>query len=139
MNTRILSTCSFVAALSASALSPLSAAVQDATPVTQVAPAYSHDLRAQGVEGEVVVSFTISAKGDVINPTVIRTTDRDLDKATLIAVKQWKFAPAMKDGVAVSVKAIQPIAFVIPALHDDSYFRLVTAKPASAAGKTAGL
>jgi protein TonB len=139
MNTRILSTCSLLAALSASALTPLSAADQDARPVSQIAPAYSHDLRADGVEGEVVIGFTISAKGDVINPRVIRTTDSELDRATLAAVRQWKFSPAMKDGVAVSVQAVQPVAFVIPALHDYASVRFVAAKPAAVSSKTAGL
>jgi TonB family protein len=125
MNIRSLSACSLAAALSVSALSPLSAAVIDARPIVQVAPAYSHELRASGVEGEVVVKFTISAKGDVLNPVVASTTNRELDGTTIRAVRQWKFAPAMKDGVAVSQSAVQTVAFRIPELHDTSSTRVV--------------
>ncbi len=121
MNIRIVSSCLVAATLSASA----SAALQNPKPVSQVAPAYALDLRQSDVEGEVVVSFTINASGDVINPAIVSTTDRDLDHSTLAAVRKWKFAPAMKDGVAISVKALQPIAFKIPELHADSSARLL--------------
>jgi protein TonB len=123
---------SLAAALSVSASQSLSAATQDAKPISEVAPVYSHDLRASGVEGEVVVSFTITAKGDVLNPVVVSSTDRLLEKPTLAAVIKWKFAPAMKDGVPISVRAVQPVAFMIPDLHQDAT-RLITsnAHPAS--------
>lgn len=133
MNIRIIPACSLAAALSVSALNPLSAAVQDAKPVSQTAPIYSSDLRASCVEGQVVVSFTITAKGDVINPAVVSSTDRRLEAPALEAVRKWKFEPASKDGVAVRVRALQPLAFVIPELHSDSAARLLVSnsKPAS--------
>lgn len=125
MNIRILSACSLAAALSVSAISPLSAAVVEARPISQAAPTYSRELRALGTEGEVVVKFTISEKGDVVNPVVASTTNRLLDKATIDAVRSWKFVPTMKDGVAVSTQAIQAFAFTIPDLHDDAANRVV--------------
>jgi periplasmic protein TonB len=117
MNIRLMSLCSLAAALSVSASTSMSAASQAAVPVSQVAPAYSHDLRAACIEGEVVVGFTITATGDVLNPKVVSSTDPLLDYPTIAAVRKWKFAPAMKDGVAVSVQAVQPVAFKIPELH----------------------
>jgi TonB family protein len=135
MNTRLMSACSLAAALSVSALNPLSAAVQEAKPISQPAPTYSTELRAACIEGKVVVSFTITAAGDVVNPVVVSSTDRSLDAPALEAVRKWKFAPAMKDGVAIRVRALQPVAFVIPELHPDSASRLIVSnsKPASQA------
>ena len=135
MNTRLLSACSLAAALSVSASNSLSAAVQDAKPLSLVVPAYSHDLRADGVEGEVVVSFTITPSGNVLNPVVVSSTNRLLDSPTLAAVRKWKFAPAMKDGVAVSVRAVQPVAFRIPELHTAAASWLIAtrSRPASLA------
>jgi TonB family protein len=121
MNIRIISSSLIAAALVASA----SAAIQSPTPISQVAPAYALDLRQADVEGEVVVSFTITASGNVVNPAIVSSTDRDLNHCTLAAVRQWKFTPAKVDGVAVSVKAVQPIAFKIPELHTDSSTRLL--------------
>lgn len=135
MNIRLMSACSLAAALSVSALNPLSAAVQNAKPICQIAPTYSHDLRASGVEGEVVVGFTITATGDVVNPVVVSSTDRLLENPTLAAIRKWKFTPAMKDGVAVSVKAVQPVSFIILELHPAAARRLISlsAHPASQA------
>jgi protein TonB len=115
MNIRILSA-SLAAALSVSASSAL-AATTEAKPITTVAPAYAAGLRAADVEGEVVLAFTISEKGDVSNVQVVRSTDQKLDYAAIDAVRQWKFAPATKDGVPVSVRAVQPVAFQIAELH----------------------
>jgi TonB family protein len=134
MNIRLMSACSLAAALSVSALTPLSAAIVDAKPLSQAAPAYSPALRAACAEGNVVISFTITAKGDVVNATVVSSTDAHLNDAALDAVRKWKFEPAMKDGVAVKVRAIQPVAFVIPELHSDLAAKLMVAnaRPASA-------
>jgi TonB family protein len=139
MNIRLMSVCSLAAALSVSALTPLSAAVlEDAKPISQVAPTYSPSLRASCVEGNVLISFTITAKGDVVNPVVVSSTDEHLNNAALNAVRQWKFAPATKDGVAVKVKAIQPVAFVIPELHSGQASKLMVAnsRPATATSES---
>ena len=128
-----MSACSLAAALSVSVSSPLSAAdFQEARPISQIAPAYSHDLRASCVEGDVVVSFTITPTGEVRNPALVSSTNRFLDKPTLAAVLKWKFTPAMKDGVAVSEKVVQPVAFRIPDIHPAATARLVASRPAPA-------
>jgi protein TonB len=128
MNTRILSAGAVAAVLGLCASNQLSAAVQPATPVSQVAPNYSRDLRVDQEEGEVVVGFTITTEGKVLNPVVVSSTNRLLNKPTLDAVRKWRFAPAMNDGVAVSVNVLQPVAYIIPDAHDESTERLVTSK-----------
>jgi TonB family protein len=129
MNIRSISSCFIAAALSVSA----SAAVQNPKPISQAVPAYSLELRASQVEGEVQVGFTITASGDVVDPVVVSSTDRLLNNSTLAAVRKWKFTPAMKDGVAISVRVVQPVAFVIPELHSDFSDKLVVSKTAPAA------
>jgi protein TonB len=119
---------SLVASLGLCALSPLSGA-PTASVVSQVAPVYSRDLRTSGVEGEVVVGFTISPKGEVVDPVVVSATQGALVAPTLQAVRKWKFTPATENGVAVSVKAMQSIEFVIPELHPENAPRLVASKP----------
>lgn len=139
MNIRIVSVCTFAAAVCVCAVDSLSAAAEPAKPLSQPAPAYSPRLRAAGVQGELVVAFTITKTGKVAEPVVISSTDRLLDGPTLAAVRTWTFVPATKDGVAVSVRAVQPVVFEISELHNGSSPRLVTtnAKPAAAAAKTA--
>jgi TonB family protein len=125
MKTHIVSLCSLAAALSLTASNPMSAALQDAKPVVQVAPAYAPDLRAAGVEGDVTVAFTIAENGEVHNAMVVSSSQRLLEYPALAAVRQWKFTPAMKDGVAVSQKAVQTVSFAIAEVHPDTN-RLVT-------------
>ena len=139
MNTRLMSLCSLAAALTVSASNSLSAADQSPVPLSQVAPVYSHELRASDVEGEVVVVFTITANGEVASPVVVKSTNQLLDYPTLAAVRKWKFTPAMKDGVAVNVRVVQHVAFAIPELHADSS-RLMTsnAHPSSPERRTVG-
>jgi TonB family protein len=132
MNIRSLSAGVLVAALSLSALTPLSAAIQNAKPILQVVPSYSLELRKCGVEGEVVVGFTISATGEVQHPVVLSSTDRDLNRSTLTAVSKWRFAPAMDGGVAVSQKAVLPVAFKIPELHPAAASRIIVSDSKSA-------
>jgi TonB family protein len=131
MKIQSLATCLVAAALCVSA----SAAIQPPKAISQVSPAYSLDLREAGVEGEVVVSFTINASGNVVNPVVVSSTNRSLNHSTIVAVRKWTFAPAMQDGVAVSVNALLPVAFKIPELHSDASTRFIvsTGTPASKA------
>jgi TonB family protein len=128
MKTQLISAGLLTAALSVFAPTAVFAGCQDAKPVSQAAPSYSHDLRASGIEGEVVVGFTISATGEVSDAVVVSSTDRALERPTLAAVRKWKFTPAMKDGVAVSIKAVQPVAFLISELHPEAN-TLATSKP----------
>jgi periplasmic protein TonB len=82
--------------------------------IAQPKPEYSTYLRHADIEGHVVVSFTVTPKGDVINATVVRSTDRLFSEPTLEAVSKWKFKPAMKDGLPVSTRVSELVTFLIP-------------------------
>jgi len=62
-------------------------------------------------KGVVIVSCTITAKGDVINAKVYRSTNEALNDAAIAAIKGWKFTPAFKNGHPVSCKVLQPLDF----------------------------
>jgi TonB family protein len=81
--------------------------------LAQPSPSYSFDLRHDEIVGKVVVSFTVTPSGAVTNAAVVSSTHKRLEKPVLEAVKNWKFAPAVKAGAPVSSKVIQPIAFTI--------------------------
>jgi periplasmic protein TonB len=81
--------------------------------IARANPDYSYGLRHDGVEGRVVVSFTVTASGDVAGAAVVSSTQRRLEKPALEAIRKWKFMPAMKAGVPVSSRVIQPIAFTM--------------------------
>lgn len=71
-------------------------------------------MRAR-VQGIVVLACVVNADGTVGPVRVERSLDaeRGLDQAAIDAVKQWRFKPGTKDGVAVPVLAVIQMAFSI--------------------------
>jgi TonB family protein len=108
------------AALSLTASVSMSAADQSPTPVSQPAPNYAFDLRHDEIEGKVTVSYTVNAKGEVVDGVVVSSTEKAFERPTLAAIRQWKFTPATKDGVAVSTSVRQTINFTLPYLHAEN-------------------
>lgn len=53
----------------------------------------------------------IDAKGNVSSAQVRASSDPDLNKASLKAVRKWKFVPAYDDGKPVASTIVQPINF----------------------------
>jgi protein TonB len=102
------------AALSATAISPLAAAVQPPQPTDQPAPAYPFDLRKEQREGQVTLLFTVTADGRVANPVVTQSSNWVFRDLVLNAVRKWKYTPAMEDGHPVSAKISQRFVFVVP-------------------------
>ena len=73
---------------------------------------YPEAAKAKGLEGKVVIRFTVDAKGKVVNPTVIRSVDPMLDAEALRVVGKmpaWK--PATVDGKPVDSQFVVPVSF----------------------------
>lgn len=73
---------------------------------------YPDAAKAKGLEGKVVVRFTVDAKGKVVNPTVIKSVDPMLDAEALRVVGKmpaWK--PASVDGKPVDSQFVVPVSF----------------------------
>ncbi len=64
--------------------------------------------------GKVIVVFIVNEKGRVERPKIKYTDDPILNKATLDAVKQWRFEPARRNGKPVSTPVKRTIAFPKP-------------------------
>jgi len=113
MKTRLAPALFLAAAFSTAAFTSSLAANHDQHPkiISMPAPAYAFDLRKAGIEGAVLVSFTITAQGAATDAVVLESTDRVFEAPTLAAVKAWRFTPASHRGLAVSVTAIQLIVF----------------------------
>jgi protein TonB len=87
----------------------------DAVPMVRVPPQYPERAQQRGIEGRVLVEFTISKSGSVKNPKVIAyEPSRIFNKAALKAVAQWKYNPKIEDGKAVEQHGIRiSIPFVL--------------------------
>ena len=79
--------------------------------VFQVAGAYPADLRAQKLEGVVVLIFVVDETGRVMNARVEKSTHQSFEAPALEALKQWKFEPAVKGGNRVACRMRVPIRF----------------------------
>jgi TonB family protein len=120
--------CILAAALSQFALSPLSAADQRPKAISQSAPAYAFDLRKAEVEGAVLVSYTVTSRGDVVDAAVVSSTNRVFDEPTLNAIKKWKFNPAMQDGHAVGIAVRQLVTFTMSSRNPETPTAALAAK-----------
>ena len=74
----------------------------DSVPVVRVEPQYPLRAEERGIEGWVELEFTISAQGTVKDARVLRSKPKGVfDRASLRAVRKWKYNPKIQDGVAV--------------------------------------
>jgi protein TonB len=78
----------------------------------QVKPQYPQEAFVKKVEGVVELSVLIDASGNVAQAQVVRSIPL-LDAAAVQCVRQWRFAPAIKNGRPVSTVARVPITFRI--------------------------
>jgi TonB family protein len=74
-------------------------------------PRYTDEARAKGIEGKVVLGFTIDQSGVPQDIQVKRSLYPSLDQAAIEAVREWRFTPAMKNGQAVSMWVESEINF----------------------------
>lgn len=97
----------------AKATAPRAAISREARPLAGNAePKYPAAALRAGVGGTVVVYAELDAKGVPIEVRVAkRSGERDLDRAALSAVRQWRFEPAMRDGKAVASAVRVPVDF----------------------------
>ena len=79
-------------------------------PISIVTPALPPEARAQRVEGQVMLSVTISPEGRVTDVTV-ESGHPLLTKAAVEAMQLWRFAPFIRGGKPVAVHTHIPINF----------------------------
>ncbi|MGC2198201.1 MAG: energy transducer TonB [Terriglobales bacterium] len=79
----------------------------------KVAPQYPTGAREQHQQGHVIVAVRIGTDGMVRNPVVIQTAGKDLDFASLAAIKQWSFEPAKCGDLPVEFEDAMQVNFEI--------------------------
>jgi protein TonB len=76
-------------------------------------PVYPFEMQRAGIAGDVLVEFIIDANGDVRNPFVVKSSQREFEAAAIQAVSKWKFRPGKKGGRAVNTRVQQVIGFTL--------------------------
>lgn len=73
---------------------------------------YPQTSRDCGIEGVVVVVFTVKADGAITNPKILRPVDPDLENEALRVVKGMpSWSPATVGGAAVDSQVQLPVKF----------------------------
>ena len=84
----------------------------DVIPIVRIDPQWPREALLNGIEGWVLVEFTILKDGSVANARIVEAEPRRLfDRNAVRAVLKWKFKPRIIDGQAVERRATQRIDF----------------------------
>lgn len=86
--------------------------------IRQTKPVYPAAMRESGIRGEVVVEFTVDIEGRVTNAFVARSLNAAFDEPALVAVRQWKFEPGLKEGVPVATRLQVPVLFQLHGAYE---------------------
>jgi protein TonB len=79
-------------------------------PIVKVAPQYPRRAAQKGIEGYVVLEFTVSKLGTVVDPRVIEADPPNIfNRAAINAAKKFKYKPKIENGEAVAVTGIRNI------------------------------
>jgi len=84
-------------------------------PLVRVEPDYPESASRQGLEGWVVVEFTVTSSGVVKDPRVLHAEpQRIFDQAAMKSVLRWRYSPQVENGVPVDKQARVKIVFQLP-------------------------
>jgi protein TonB len=83
--------------------------------VTEVKPEYTGAALQARIQGTVWLTAVVLTNGDVGDVTVAKSLDEEhgLDEEAVMAMRQWKFTPATKDGKAVPVELTVEMTFTL--------------------------
>ncbi len=75
---------------------------RDVVPMVRIQPEYPMRARQRGIEGWVLVEFTITEIGTTKNVVALDSEPGNVfDRAATTAVRKWKYNPRVEDGKAV--------------------------------------
>jgi protein TonB len=83
-------------------------------PIVKVAPVYPPRAAARGLEGYVVVQYTVTTTGDTRDVTIVESSSSLFDRAAVESAQKYKYKPRVIDGTAVEVAGVTTrIEFVL--------------------------
>jgi protein TonB len=83
---------------------------QDVLPLVRIAPDYPPRAAQRGIEGWVIVQFTITPTGTVKDALVVEAEPTGLfEQSALKAIARWRYNPRVEGGVAVERVGVRTI------------------------------
>ncbi|HEX7288372.1 MAG TPA: energy transducer TonB [Candidatus Angelobacter sp.] len=78
--------------------------VKPALPVSFAEPRISQWELPRDLQGDVIVEVTIDSQGSVVEEKLLQGLGSSIDERVLAAVREWRFRPATRNGVAIASK-----------------------------------
>ncbi len=88
----------------------VSSGVADSLKIHDAKPHYPREAQEKGIQGDVLLQATIDTNGNLTNIKVVQG-DPVLVKASIDAVKKWKYRPYILKGEPVDVDTMIKIQF----------------------------
>ena len=89
---------------------------QEYVQIVKVAPVYPETAAADGLEGFVVVEFTITEEGTVEDSEVAESSNAVFDVAAVESVNKYRYKPRILNGEPVAVPGVRVrVLFRMPA------------------------
>jgi TonB family protein len=81
----------------------------DVIPLVRIAPDYPTEAAQQGLEGHVVLEFTITAQGTTKDISVVESSAPIFEEPAITAVSRWRYAPRVVNGAGVEMPGIHTV------------------------------
>jgi protein TonB len=78
-------------------------------PIVKVAPVYPSRAASRGLEGYVIVEYTVTRQGTTKDIVVVETTSSLFDRAAVDSAAKYKYKPRVINGEAVEVPGVRTI------------------------------
>ncbi len=78
----------------------------DYLPIVKVAPIYPRRAQERGLSGYVIVEFTVTKAGTVVDAKVIESTNSVFNRAAIKAALKFKYKPKVVDGQPIDVAGV---------------------------------
>lgn len=78
-------------------------------PIVKVAPIYPARAAQRGLEGYVIVEYTVTRSGTTRDPVVIESSSSLFERAALESALKYKYKPRVIDGDPVEVPGVRTI------------------------------
>jgi protein TonB len=86
----------------------LSASDGEFLPIVKVAPQYPSRAASRGIEGYVILSYTVTKQGTVQNPVVVDANPENIfNKAAIKSALRYKYKPRVVDGEPQAVHGVK--------------------------------
>jgi TonB family protein len=79
--------------------------------VHRVMPEFTPKSREQHIEGSVILGTVVTSKGEPRQIHVQKSLEKELDQKAVEALRQWQFAPGLKDNKPVATRVSVEMRF----------------------------